>query len=242
MRDPDWVGPPTKSIADTIHAVVKTAFSLKAGPAADLFALFIPAPFERRWVEWMERCEMRFRHLATRDKELFERLRSNEEFISVFIAASQAAVRTHHAEKRGMLASAAVHAAEGAGIGVDLQLIFVRFVDELTPGHFQLLALFAEHEAVMAKLSGFEPLRQFVLTVAPSAVSSAEFKLLCNDLQSRVLVRFSEAFDDFDGLAVVNALATEDSGVGARVAVTDLARSFLAFVGNGLDEQPSNDR
>jgi len=236
MTDPEWVGPPTKSVGDVIHAAVKSAFSLKAGPAGDLFALLIPTPFERRWAGWMERCEMRFRHLAARDHELFARLRNNEEFISVFIAASQAAVRTHHGQKRVMLASAAVNAANGAGIAVDLQLMFIRFVDELTPGHFRLLDLFAEHEEVMARLSGYEPLRQFVLSVAPPAMSPPEFKLLCNDLQSRVLVRFSEALDDFGGLAVVNALATEGSGIGPKVAVTDLGRSFLAFVRDDIDE------
>ena len=57
-----------------------------------------------------------------------------------------------------------------------------------------------------------------------------EFKLLCNDLGSRVLVRFSDAIDDFAGVAREELLATEASGIGPKVVVTHLGHSLLAFV------------
>jgi hypothetical protein len=120
-----------------------------------------------------------------------------------------------------------------------MQLMFVRFVDELTPTHFSLLNALAVNEASAAALYTYEALRQFFLSIVKSDVDQPQFKLLCNDLQARVLVRFSDAIEDFGGLAVTNALATEDSGIGPMIMVTSLGHSFLLFVSECADEQPS---
>ena len=100
----------------------------------------------------------------------------------------------------------------------------------------------AEHEASAAELDTYEGLRLLFLDVGGAQVTPAEFKLLCNDLQARGLARFSDAIEDFGGLAVVNAIASEDSGQGPKVVVTDLGYSFLRFVTHRSDEQPSNER
>jgi hypothetical protein len=116
LSDPEWKSPPTRSTGDALHSIVKSALALGAGPLAELFSFLVQSPFEKRMLQWMERCEMRFRHLAARDRTIVEALPTNEEFVSVFIAATQAAIRTHHQDKRRMLASAVEHSAIGAGI------------------------------------------------------------------------------------------------------------------------------
>ena len=242
MTDPEWATPPSKSAGDVLHGIVKAALSLKAGPAGDLFAFVIRSPYERRMETWMERCEMRFRHLAERDAQIIAMLPDRDEFMSVFIAATQAAVRTHHDTKLRMLTSAVAQSAAGTDVETDVQLMFVRFVDELTPSHFAFLTLLADHEETAAKMDTYEDLRLLFLSISGSRVTPAEFKLMCNDLHARVLARFSDAIEDFDGIAVVDAIATEDSGRGPKVVVTDLGQSFLRFVAEGSGEQGFNDR
>jgi hypothetical protein len=242
MTEPEWVVPPSKSAGDILHGIVRTALSLKAGPLGELFAFVIRTPYERRMEDWIERCEMRFRHLAARDAQIIESLPRRDDFISVFISATQAAVRTHHEMKLQMLTSVVAHSAARIDLDVDLQLMFVRFVDELTPSHFALLTLLAKHEADLAELKSYEELRSLFLDLTGTQSSPAQFKLLCNDLEGRVLARFSEAIEDFGGIAFINSITTEDSGIGARVVVTDLGRSFLRFVEEGGHSPPSNTR
>src|SRR5688500_4358307 len=119
---PDWTLPPTRSAGDVLHNIVKVGLSLKAGPLGDLFAFVVRAPFERRMENWLERCEMRFRHLADRDTQIIASLPDRAEFVSLFISATQAAIRTHHDSKLNMLALAVTHSAEGIDVDADLQL------------------------------------------------------------------------------------------------------------------------
>jgi hypothetical protein len=224
--------PPETSSDDVVHAMIKTALALPPGGAiwADLFALLIRTPFQRRLENWMSVVEMQLRHLAARDKELFKRLPGDEEFASILLSATQAAARTHQREKIELLAAAVAHSAEGTDLSIDLQMLFIRFVDDLTPSHLRLLQYLATHASEVENVGSYADLLVMFSTATKLAPTRAQFRLFCNDLGSRVLVRFSEVIDDFDGIATADAIAMESSGHGTRVLVTDLGDSFLAFV------------
>lgn len=231
MTKPDWVGPPKQSVGDVVHTLVKAGSSVAtAGVGGDLFGFLIQSPFQKRTAEWMERVEMRLTHLAARDRDIIDRLPTDEVFISVFMSATQAAIRTHQLEKLQLLASAVEHSAVGTDVSADLQILFVRFVDELTPTHFALLGVLADHSEAVAAIDTYAALRLFFLSHAMAVPTVEEFKLFCNDLGARVLVRFSDAMEDFEGIAERELLATEASGRGIKVLVTDLGRALLRFV------------
>jgi hypothetical protein len=126
--------------------------------------------------------------------------------------------------------SAFEHSAIGTDMSADLQLLFVRFVDELTPTHFALLGFLAANGDAVAEIETYEALRMFFLSHVTAVPTQEEFKLFCNDLGSRVLVRFSDAIEEFDGIAERELLATEASGRVTKVLVTDLGRALLRFV------------
>lgn len=235
MSDADWSAPPRESAGDMIHRIVRVSLGVAAAPAGEIFAFLIKSPFERRMAAWMERCEMRFQHLVARDNDIVARLSSTEQFASVFIAATQSAVRTHQEEKLRRLVAAVENSANGIDVAEDVQLMFVRFVDELTPSHFALLDALADHEMAAAGFWSYDALRDLFITVTHRQAEPMEFKLLCKDLEARVLVRFSDALEDFGGIAVTNAIATEDSGLGTRLAVTAVGHAFRRFVAESVD-------
>jgi hypothetical protein len=224
--------PPEATSEDTLHALIKGALALPpAGTLwADLFGLLVRTPFQRRLENWMSVVEMRLRHLAARDRELFDRLFGDEEFASVLLSATQAAARTHQQEKIELLAAAVSQSAAGTDLSTDLQMLFIRFVDDLTPVHVRLLKYLEEHSSDVENVASYADLLEMFAAATTIAPSRAEFRLLCNDLGSRVLVRFSEVIDDFDGIATSDAILMESSGHGTRVLVTDLGERFLAFV------------
>ena len=64
----------------------------------------------------------------------------HDEVPTVF-AASDAAMKTHYEEKLAMLRAALVNGVLEGAPDEHEQLLFIRFVDELTPLHVRLLAL-----------------------------------------------------------------------------------------------------
>lgn len=82
-------------------------------------------------------------HLEQRVADLTpEKLSQNETFVTMALQATQIALRNHHEEKLSALRGAVFHSALPNGPEEQLQLMFLRFVDELTPTHLAMLSLF----------------------------------------------------------------------------------------------------
>jgi hypothetical protein len=233
---------PERTGKDLLYTVIKSSLSLaNAGALGELFGLLVQSPFERRMINWMQVADMRLRHLAERDRTLFERLSNSDEFTSLFLAATQAAVRTARREKLEMLAGAVEHSAAGTNIAPDVQMMFVRFVDELTPSHFALLGYLSRHTEILADADSYPKLRSLAISDLAAAPTEMEFKLLCNDLASRVLARFSAGLEDFEGLSADDVIVSGERN-GAYVIVTHLGFSLLDFVGKESRSELSNER
>lgn len=143
--------PPTKrSKGDIAHAIVKAAASsipVAGGAVSVLFEEIFQRPLEKRREKWL-------RLLSDAVEELKEKvegiensdLSENESFISAVMQASQMAQRTHQDEKLNALRNAIQNAALPHAPDEDLQLVFLRFIDELTPWHLRILDLFDSPE------------------------------------------------------------------------------------------------
>src|SRR4051812_42370728 len=133
MFTPEWKKTPQSTAGDKAHAIVKSVLAIAGhGHVGELFTFLVQPPFQQRLEDWIPQVEMRLRHLATRNAAIFERLSASEEFASVLISATQAAVRTHDQQKVAMLAAAVENTSLGIAIDADFKLLFVRFIDELT--------------------------------------------------------------------------------------------------------------
>lgn len=140
--------PKTSRSAEAGLAIATTALGLipVAGPAVQALANYVIAPaIGKRRERWLH-------ELADVVQELQERLEGfdprdlegNEQFVSAVFAASDAAMRTHHDEKLAMLRNALVNGVLDGAPDEHEQLLFIRFVNELTPLHVRVLAFMAD--------------------------------------------------------------------------------------------------
>ena len=235
MTDPASLTPPARTAADHALALVRGAISavpIAGGVGAEIFAMVVRAPYDRRSAEWMRDVGERLHALSLTDEQRFKALLDDEAFTSVLIAATQGAMRAHRREKILLLAHAVEQSARAIDISADMQLVFLRFVDELTMTHIALLRMLRARAREVAAVQTYGALHGLFLTDSGAECSPEEFQLFCNDLAARVLARFSESLDPFPGVAETNTLVTEDSGQGIMVLITDLGRGFLGFVGD----------
>ncbi|TOO00399.1 hypothetical protein CGH46_22250, partial [Vibrio parahaemolyticus] len=68
-----------------------------------------------------------------------EKLSEHDAFISAYLQASNIAVRTHQEEKIKALNNAVKNTVLNNEIDETLKLMFIRFIDEMTPLHFRIL-------------------------------------------------------------------------------------------------------
>ncbi len=125
-----------------VNRAIVSALPIVAGPLLVLFENTFPSAIEKRKQAWLERLADVVTELQERVNGLTqEKLASNEAFVSVFIQASQIAIRNHQNEKLQALKNAVLNSALPNPPEEDEQLIFIRLVDQLTPWHLRLLAV-----------------------------------------------------------------------------------------------------
>lgn len=135
---------PEKTSADTVHALMKGIASLLptiGGPLAVMLETVFSPPIERRREKWLRQLGEVLAELEQRVASL-SALSNNELFITVALQATKIAYQTHQDEKLHALRNAVLHAGLPDGPDELLQLMCLRFVEELTPVHLTVLALF----------------------------------------------------------------------------------------------------
>ncbi len=216
---------------DTAYAIVRATLGLATGGVAgELFALLFTSPLQRRTEEWMRQIARTLARVERRIPGRLRELLASEDFATMVIATTQVAARNSHEARRRLLASAIAHAAAGSQVELDRQLLFVRFVDELTSSHVALLRQLSSDSEYVGLISGYPELLRYFKEKSGLNASEDELTLLCNDLSALALVRFGPTLDPFPGLATQDALVTEGSDMGPRIVTTALARDFLAYV------------
>jgi hypothetical protein len=137
---------PTPSGADYVHSAARAAASLVpvvGGPLQVLIETIFVAPVGRRKDEWLQQLADVVAELQQRMEGLTpEELAANDMFVTAVAQASQFAARTHQQEKLDALKNAVLHSVLPGAPAEDQQLMFLRFIDELTPWHLRLLSLF----------------------------------------------------------------------------------------------------
>lgn len=223
-------GPPARRAADIGAGLAKAAVSAVpgvGGAAAELFALVIGPALEERKDEWMRRLGEAVDELQARLEGFDPRdLAGNEQFVTAVLNASTAAVRTHQAEKLDMLRNAIVNVVMPGGPDEHEQLLFIRYVDELTPLHVRLLAFLADpagwyDERGMAK-------ERFLMGSVARILEPA-----FPELAGRADV-YVPAVADLDARRLTDAGAAMTAGMSNdgvwASRITAAGRRFLAFV------------
>ena len=193
--------PQEPGLDDHRLAVIKGSISsipIIGGVLAEEFGLILAPVLSRRRDEWFSDLARRLHGLAASSKELdLKRLSENEAFVSAVIETTQIAIKTHATEKLAALRNAVLNIAIGAAPDEDVQAIFLRLIDSLTPSHLRLLR-FLQQPSLYVKgglpeqrvfaddHTLYDPsFHQLIATGLPDAFPSAHFiSCLLRDLYS----------------------------------------------------------
>lgn len=138
--------PPTPNKKDRAYTVVNSLLASLpevGGAFSVLFSDIVPSSIERRRRKWMENVADTLQQIQKQiDEFKIENLAKNEAFVTTLLQASQIAIRNHQEEKLEALKNAVANSALPERPETDLQLMFLRLVDELTVSHINLLSFF----------------------------------------------------------------------------------------------------
>lgn len=233
MAKKDKRDPPTPSSGDTAY-LVATGFLSWVPGAPELFQKFVTPPLEKRQYAWMEEVANTLRQLENQKNLSVEDLSMDEGFASVVIQATSVAIRNHYEEKRRALANCIFNAGDSINLDIDLQLAFIRFIDELSPSHIQVIQVIGNHQNDIASLKSYDELHQFFHDKLPDSLTPDVFKMICLELQARGLIRISPDLEDFAGLYEADHLVArspiKDAKGLPRIAISEVGRQFLSFI------------
>jgi len=161
---------PQPTAEDVAFVSGKAVLSLLTmGVGSELVAL-LASPVAQRRDEWWADLERRLRDLEKRiDGFHLEDLRSNPQFVSTTLQATQEALRTHEKEKLETLQNVVLNVALGKELSIERQSIFLALVERLTVLHFAVLRLF------------HDPARYFQSIGVPIPTVDIGTKLLASD-------------------------------------------------------------
>lgn len=222
--------PPERSAGDTVHAVVKSiasAVPTAGGPLSVLLETLFSPPIERRKEKWFKQLAEVVSQLEQRVADLTaEKLSQNELFVTVALQATQIALRNHQDEKLSALRGAVLHAGLPHGPDEQLQLMFLQFVDELTPSHLAMLALlngpvlWMEQHNITYPGWGMGGVSTVVEHCFPALRGRREvYEQIVRDLQTRGLFHQGQ---------FLNVTMTGNGMVESRT--TEIGRAFIAYV------------
>ncbi|MEK6736001.1 MAG: hypothetical protein AABY47_05485 [Pseudomonadota bacterium] len=222
--------PPERTKSDTVHAVVKSiasAVPTVGGPLSVLLETLFAPPLERRREKWFTQLADVVSQLEQRVTDLTpEKLSQNEIFVTVALQATQIALRNHHDEKLSALRGAVLHSALPNGPEEQLQVMFLLFVDELTPIHLSMLALFNGPVQWMQKHQIQYPgwdmggVSTVVEHCFPALRGKCEvYEQVVRDLQARGLIHQGQ---------FLNITMTGNGMTESRT--TEIGRTFIAYI------------
>ena len=210
------------------------------GPAAEVLGAIITPQIEKSKTEWLENIRRDLYELSKWKTEVTpERLSQDPAFTTAFLHASQIALRTHQREKLQALRNAVLNVAAGTAPDENLQLVFLHYLDMLTPLHLTLLDCVADPREWSARRNyplaqGWNPDAGIIFEAVYRGQLPAEnFHVqLLQDWYTRGLVG-----NDANPNAFLSPPAEA-----LIPRITDLGKRFLAFITSPIPELDNADQ
>ncbi|HWE42435.1 MAG TPA: hypothetical protein VG432_08015 [Gemmatimonadaceae bacterium] len=221
--------PPTESPGERTRALAKHAAKgalgavpLAGGALAEVVDVLFRDPLEARRERWFEQVAEAIEDLRARKPNVdVDGLARNEEFVTTLHHATDAAMRTHHQEKLSALRNAVLNAALPGAPDSDMQIVFVQLVQQLSPTHLRILAVyndplqwFAQHGITPPTL--YAGSRAEVLQLALPDIARANWRVYAKQLEDAGLM------GSLAGMVTGPTITSS--------ATTDLGKEFLAFI------------
>lgn len=217
------------SVGDYIHSATKTGLSaipLLGGAASEIFSLIITPPVSKRRDEWLIKLAEDLEQLRNTVPHFdINTLGNNDIFVTAVLQATQVAMRSHQEEKITVLRNAVLNSAIGIDIDENIQLMFLNFIDSMTPWHLRVLLLFQNPEKWFEDNQRQAP--QFSMGSPKGVLESAYNELNGKRSFYDILVKDLNT----QGLLGIDSLHTTMSGSGAMAPrTTEFGNLFISYI------------
>ena len=234
MSHPDIVKRPERESADGIYTIGRAllaAVPYVGGSAAELLALVVSPPLEKRRDEWIQSIAVELKQLEEETACFkLENLAQDEQFVTTVLYATRSAIATHQQEKIGALRNAVLNAALPRPLQDDVQMMFLQWIDTLTTWHLRILKFLDNPAQWAARSSTTYPnwdrasLTEVLDLAFPQIQGNMPlYGLLVGDLYAHGLVSIANPFG-----------WVEEQGTFPGVT-TELGRQFLTFIESPLN-------
>jgi len=214
--------------SEALDKTAKIISSLIPGGASvyETYRALVMPLHEQKANEWQRDVIKRLAKLESDKKINLTELQSNEDFNTIITRATVLTLQNHEAEKLEAFRNITIKNALGEDLNFDLQMIFLRLVDELTVTHIQILN-FLDNPKKWYETSIRSPNSQslgivlIIQNAFPSLLHEKELvKQLINELQTAGLLKTMS-------LRVI--VKGEDNLVSRT---TKLGKDFINFIGD----------
>ena len=206
---------PEKGLGDVVYSGTKAVVGILpfGGTVAELISLVIAPPVQKRWEAWCQGVNDALTALEGKVEAFqIENLKDDPAFTTVFLQATQIAIRNHREEKLLALRNAVLNVAAQSAPDEDRQTVFLGLVDSLSCLHLRLLR-FARDRDVTAS---------FLYQAMPELQGRHEFvDSVVRDLVVHTLAKSDTAIDQLPGSTY-------------SLSVTEIGRQFLDFISRPL--------
>lgn len=128
------------SFTDGIATVAKSLPIPGSSQAAELWGVFGPT-MEKRQNKWLIFLHQGFEELSHKVEGLsWKSLIDDPQFFDVMLGASRVALQTHQEKKLDALRNTVLNTVLHKTLSEDKQMMFISYVDDLTPSHLQVLS------------------------------------------------------------------------------------------------------
>jgi hypothetical protein len=219
---------PKKELAAALVKGAVSAIPIAGGIISEVANLYLN-PLERRKQLWMNEVCRAIKDIQDQFSRLPESLEDDEAFISFLYQTTILALKNHQREKIEALSNALVSAADPESASEDLIFQFLRYIDELSVTHLQILSGFEKHSGQLARLEQLEQVYAQFQSLTGMLLDRAMFRSFLQDLDARFLIRIGDVEDFAEYASKISAILLEESKK-RPIQVTDFGRKFLSFM------------
>lgn len=225
------IQPPVNFGIEATAALVKGAISavpLFGGVLSELGNIFLN-PLERRKQAWMLEVSTALNSILDRHHLQLADLQTDEQFITFLYQATSAALRTHQAVKLQALRNALTNSVIPGKCDGDLALLYLRYIDELTPSHLLCLYALEEHQAEYALHASLAQVIATLRTQTQIAGDQPTVRAFLQDLEARFLLRLGD-IDELPQYASKQSMMLREESAIRPIEVTAQGARFLSFI------------
>jgi hypothetical protein len=220
-----------KDINDRVMEYIADIFkSASYGILNPLIDLILPSKHQQRFIEWCQSVKDAIVELNEKGLTI-DKLRDDEQFISLLKESMIAASKTHQEEKHGILKDALFkHFVSDEEF--DEKIMYIKLIDTLTLSHIHVLFLLNKYHDVIKDIDIFNGVVDIIkLHLTASYMSNDMYAVIVNDLEKSKLLEVSpDMIFDITVKQSIGISGGYNNPDSSYIIVTSFGKRFLAYI------------